>query len=74
MIMYFHNYHTLYIKPKTVMFMYDYLLSFILYLFFVFIFSILAFIAFDSSQRSHLIRKLSENQKETIFEEEDIKD
>lgn len=58
----FHKQKYLNVPPKAVMFAYDELLLFLLYLFFIFIFFILSFIAFDSTQRSKIIRKMKDDE------------
>ena len=63
-VMYVQNTRILHVYPKEVVFAFDDLLLFLLYLFFIFVFFVLSFIAFDSMQRSKIIRKLKdENQR-----------
>lgn len=53
----FHEPAILAFPPKTVMFMYDYVLCFVLFLVLTFIVLTFGFIAFDMSQRNKVIRK-----------------
>ncbi len=65
----FHKPSVLLIRPKTIMFLYDDILCFILYLASLFAVSALSFIVFDSTQRNKIMRKLIESGGKVNLEE-----